>query len=440
MIKKIIFISLIGLVIIFGLENSSRSAYISFFQPGFQVSQEFTDNIYLTDNDKESEWITVISPQFSYEIQGKTSDLSLFYAPGFSFYSDHNEYNSIRHNLSLNGNKQLTKHLSFNLSERFSRTEEPYTRGELPLTREEEESLQERIDYTLRQNREPHYNNDVQARLDYQFGEKDSVSLSYRYSILRDDNPDAEDSDRHSPSLNLSYWLTPHLGLQTGVSYTRGEFSDETDTFDEYEGDIRLIRNFSKFLDGFIEYSHTYLDYKGDDNDYQVYDPSIGINYRFARDAFLTLGIGYYIQDEEDNENETGFNVDLDIGKSWRFKRGAFRLTGGSGYDQTYFGAENLGFTQYYEARGTLTYALARHLSSNISLNYRYSKYTDEDPDRKDHVGTLNAGLTYQWLQWLNISLSDTYRVVDSNYDEEEYKENRVILTVTIAPSPMKVW
>lgn len=439
MIRTALICSLIGLVIFIGLDGYSLAAYISFFQPSLQVSQEFTDNIFLTENNQESDWITVISPTFLYEIQGKTSDLSFSYAPGYSFYKDHDEYNSMRHTLSLDGSKKLAEHLSLSLSEKFFRTEKPYTRGDLSLTREEQEDLYE-LDYTIRQNREPYYNNHLRARLDYQFGKEDTLSLSYRYSIRRDDNPEAEDSDRHSPSLDLTYRISPHLGLQTGASYTRGEFSEDTDTFDNYQVDIKLTRNFSKFLDGFVKYSHTYLDYKDDDDDYQIYNPGLGINYRFARDAFLTLGIGYYIQDEEDNENEKGFNIDLDLGKSWRFKRGAFRLTGASGYDQTYFGAENLGFTQYYEARGNLTYALTRYLSSNLSLNYRYNRYTDQEPERKDHVATLTGGLNYQWLRWLNLGLSDSYRVVESNHNQEDYRENRIILNISMTPSPMKVW
>jgi uncharacterized protein (PEP-CTERM system associated) len=161
------------------------------------------------------------------------------------------------------------------------------------------------------------------------------------------------------------------------------------------------------------------------------------VTWRFAREASLTVGVGYYYRDEQLGEDEDGFHaeIDLDVSKGWKLTpKTMFRFNGGTGYEETYFGSENLGFTTYYEARGTLTHNFARHLSSDLTINYRFNQYKDQEPEREDHVGTFTAGLNYQMTQWLRFSLSGTHRIVESNIEFEDYTENSAMLTVSLVP------
>lgn len=432
----IICLTTICCLLLIGVQGSLAEVQVS-LRPSAIITEEYTDNVNLSEDDEESEFITVISPSVALDVLGKTQGMTLSYVPGFTFYAENDENNTIRHSASLNAWTQLSKHLELTFDNSFTRTEEPYDLEILALTTEEQQRL-DLEDYTLRLNREPHSSYTGVLNLNYQFGKKDDLSFGYRFYSLWDENPEAEDSREHSPYFDLNYWPWPHLGMALTTEYTRGEFSEDTDTFDEWSGSFRLIHNFTKFLDGYIQYAHTVLDFKGEDEDYQVYDPSVGITWRFARDASLNLGLGYYIKDNEQSEDESDVSITGDISKGFDIsQRTSFRVSGGSGYEQAYFGAENLGFTVYYEARGRLTHALTRHLNSDLSINYRRNEFIDLDPEREDDIWSFQGSLSWVMREWAVLSLNDTYRIVDSSVAGKDYKENRVILSLSLIPKPL---
>jgi uncharacterized protein (PEP-CTERM system associated) len=83
-----------------------------------------------------------------------------------------------------------------------------------------------------------------------------------------------------------------------------------------------------------------------------------------------------------------------------------------------------------------LTHALTKRLSADLSIDYRRNEYKDEEPEREDDTWTMQGGLNWQFLERMSLSLKDTYRIVDSNLEEEDYKENKVILSLTYTPKP----
>ena len=205
---------------------------------------------------------------------------------------------------------------------------------------------------------------------------------------------------------------------------------------------MRLLRNFTRHLDGFVRYSHTAINFEGDEEDYQVYEPSVGVDYSFAERGSASVGASYYYQDFDDgpeaSDDESGFLVDADINFSWAKPRWTLALTGSSGYEETRFGSENLGFTIFYGAGAAYSYSLTRRATAELDIDYRFNRYTDEEPEREDHVASIRGGLNYQVLRWLFVNLSDTYRMVESNVDEEQYQENSVILSLTFQPQPFR--
>jgi hypothetical protein len=422
---------------------ASTNASKAFFRPSLTVSEEYTDNLFLTEEDQEPEFLTVVSPRAGFSVGAQRSAWELSYAPGFTFYDQHEELNTVRHSASLSGKHQLSQHLNLTLADRFNRTEEPSRRLDYTMGNQDSEEpipLEERIDYTIRTSREPRYTNDALARLNYRFGAEDRVYAAFNNRIFQDENPEGEDSERYTPSAGFEYWLDSKNGLQGDVSYTRGFFEEQTDDLHNVEGDLRYSHRFDRFLTGFTEYAHLYSGFDDSDDDYHVYNPSAGARYTFARDANLELSLGYFIQERKEGDNESGVTANLDVDKDWSNRRWAFRLSGSSGYEQTYFGSENLGFTQFYQARGALEYSFTKYLRSSLRADYRYSKYLDVDPEREDHVASANGGLTYQATQWMTLSLSDTYRIVDSGKEFGDYQENRVVLSVTVAPGPFALW
>jgi putative beta-barrel porin BBP2 len=411
--------SLMAAMSILFLTASHAVGYQATFTPSISISEEYTDNMDLTNNDEEYEYITSISPGFSFQVFEKTYGASLFYSPSYVHYDRFPENNTWRQNASFSGWSDLSKHTKLTISDTFVRTEDPASEE----------------DRTIRRSREPYYTNSSSVGLDHKISKSDSIALRYLYSFLENTDPEIEDNERHSPSITYSHKFSPYLALDTNVSYNRGQF-ETTDDFDNWNGSLTLANKFTKYLSGSIRYSHTIMDYRGDTEDYKIYDPSIGINYTITEDTFLSLNVGYFIQDRENSDDESGLTLTGSLGKTWEFKRGSINATGSSGYEESYFGSENLGFNRYYEAQASANYRLTKSLTGNIFGSFRRNKYVNQDDNRTDKLKNAGAGLTFNpiTIRWLHLSLNYSYNTVDSTEKENEYDENRVLLSITLSP------
>jgi hypothetical protein len=254
--------------------------------------------------------------------------------------------------------------------------------------------------------------------------------------MLKNDDPNLENNNYEEPSLGLTYWFNSRYGMDVQATYTRGDYSVQSGTPSDSINEIRLsqriMRRFSPTFDVFFQYRHTYADFEGTTPNYHVFEPSLGIEYNLSRTVFLTLSGGYFYQDPERGDAQSGPVVRGDAAK--QFSRGAVRLSGGTGYEEAFFGAQNLGFTKYYDVTLSGTYQLARYLFGDASASYRHNKYFDVN-SREDDQTTFLAGLRYQFTRWLSGSLNYTYHMVDSTLADESYDENRVTLSFTLAPA-----
>jgi hypothetical protein len=289
------------------------------------------------------------------------------------------------------------------------------------------------------------------ANFSHQYGERDSVYAGFEYRRLRqventarggDDN-DNNENDIYTPSAGIEYWFTPQWGFSLDGEYSRRDLKNDDDR-KVVDGDFSLIRNFTRHLDGFIAYNHTYVTYDDEDenSDYQVYRPSLGIRWQLERNAYVRLGVGYYWQDVDnsdnpdvDDSNESGFLLDSEIFRRWDWQRASIDLRGLSGYRQDDTGAEDNGFNIYYDGRLSGQYDFLRRLRGNAFVGYRWSDFPDQENARTDKTLQAGAGIEWQPLEWMFWNLDYEIRDRESNRSEDEYTVNRVILSLTITPS-----
>jgi len=418
---------------IFFIINNAYS-FQADFTPRISVNEEYSDNIYLSSGNKEHDYITSISPGFTLDLPGQRIGATISYEPSFVFYKRETDNNTIRQNAQFSGWSSLSKNTRLELNNSFVRTEDPLEEDDLFL--ETGESLRD-PDHTVRQSREPYYTNTTSLDFIHQFGAADFFRMGYTYDILQNENPEDDDNKSQTSSLGLTCWFLPDMGFETDFSYTSAKYSgtdDPADDSKELQGSLRLIKRFSRHLEGFINYNHVIMDYMGDEEDYQVFDPSIGINYAISDDAHLNIGVGYFIQDREESDGDSGLSLTGDIGKAWDFRRGSIGLTGAMGYDEANLGAENLGFEKYYEIACIGEYALTQRLNANTSYSFRRSKYVDTDENRTDRTSSFGAGFRYAPARWIFLNLNYQYNTVASTDREDEYDENRVVFSISLLP------
>lgn len=419
--------------------------------PRLTLSEEYTDNVDLNPSDRREEWTTVVSPGIDYTALWKTRGLRVSYSPGFAYAAKDRDNSEIRQDLAAYFWDQVTNKLRVRASETLQRTELPYTLKEpvfrrtrtVPTVTEQPEGpsvefqepiVERRTDRTVRRNREPHTESTTVVATDYRFGKRDLFTASYLFGILNNDDPKVEDNRRHSPSLAVTWWPWDHYGMDARFLYERIDYSGKTDYTNDYEAQMRFLREFSEHFKGFVGYRHTVADEPGREKDYQVYEPFVGVDWESSKDFFAALSVGFFYKNNETGSNDGGPTISGDLGKTWRFRRGALRVSGGTGYEQSYGGAENLGYTVYYQAMIAGNYALRKRTDALASFSVVRNEYLDEDPERDDNVYTAAAGLRYRMLRWLYLNMTYSHQKLDSNLNENDYRENRVVMSVSLIP------
>jgi hypothetical protein len=417
------------------------------FQPRVSGTQEYTSNVFLSDDNEEDDWITTVSAGFIARAIAKNSELKVSYDPAYSFYQDFDENDGWRHKANLRGFSNLSKRLRFDIRNNFLRTQDPLDYEDYLILRDKD--VVEEGDPTIRTGRNTFYRNIARSRLTYQFGRDDQVYAGFVWGLLRNNDPQEEDNDSYQPSLGLDYWFGPKFGIETNAAYTRGEFDqdndfvgDPSDDFKNYAGSARFIYRTKTRFSIFAGHRQAYRDFDndvGDSNDYMVYAPSAGFTYIVEKGLNVRLGAGYFYQDVDDEEDEQGIFGDSQIDKTWTYRRGFVNLTGLTGLEQRNFGAQNVGLERYIGARGSAKYDFLRNLSGDISGRYRFSdrvgnadRTGGDDTGKNVHRYNVGAGMDWLPYKWMTIRLGYTFRKVISDQDSDEYDEHRGLLRVTL--------
>jgi hypothetical protein len=420
------------------------------FRPRISASEEYTSNVFLSDDNEKDDYITTVSAGFTATAIGKTGELEVSYDPAYSFYRDFDENDGWTHDAKLHGFSNLTKRTRFDISNRFLRTQDPLAEEDILALRDGR--VVQEGDTTVRQGRQTYYRNTASTRISHQFGQDDLVYAGFLYSLLRNNDSQEEDNDRYQPEVGLNYWFGPKFGIESNATYTKGNFDQDSDfvgegtsDFDNWAGTLRGIHRVTTHFSVFAQHNQIYRDFDrndADDNDYLVYAPSAGINYVVEEGLNLRLGLGYFIQQIDGDDDNQGFFSNSQIDKTWMYRRGSISLAALTGMDQNDFGSENVGLERYVAAQGSANYQFARILGGYVNGFYRYSdtvgntgRNAAEDTGENVHRYRAGAGFILEPLRWMEIRLGYTFNKLNSNDETDEYTEHRGLLKITLSPS-----
>jgi hypothetical protein len=277
------------------------------FTPSLTLSEEYTDNLFMTPDNETDEYITTAGLGLTGQVIWRTAGLELNYSPSYIKHDDNDDNDSWRHSASLSAWKTIKQNTQCELRNTYLRTSDPVDNS--GAIDPDDPTIGPEIESDInRRGRREYYRNVTNARVSHQFGSNDSFYVAYRYSILRDEDipigQTVSDNDISTPSAGLTYNFTPRFGMELDASYAISDYEEQNDR-DEFSGGIRLLNNFSRTLSGFFAYSHTILDYDEDTSeDYKIYRPSIGFEVSLKENAGISIDAGYYNQDFETSKNE----------------------------------------------------------------------------------------------------------------------------------------
>jgi hypothetical protein len=395
--------------------------------PHIYVEQQYDDNLFVTEDDEEDDFATVISPGITMRYETPTRRIDLDYEYRRLYYYEFTELDYDDHRGRLVAGIDFGPRLSVGVRNLFIRSEDPI---ELTGT-----GQFERPSIRIGE-RNTYIRNILEPEATVRFGERNSLRLGYRNEILRNDADDVADQDTNAYNALLTFRLNTHSGLEGYWQYIDQSY-DSTDPPQpprDYDGnDIRgrYTYYFNPITSAFIQYLYYQRDFDdpaGGFPDYKVHNPSIGFSRGLLENINLEASAGYEYRDVRDKSNEKAFFGRLDL--SGQYKELELRLYGSTGFGEDLDSAESFGFNQFWAAGADFTYQLLQRLFASASGYFEKDDY--KDIDRVDKYYTARGNLTYQPLQWLFLTFLYEYTERDSNVDFESFTNNRYFFRVTV--------
>ena len=430
------------------ISGNAMSAQL-LFTPSVKVSEEYNDNIDLDRKNKKDDFITRVSLGFTADLLEQTAGLSLSYNPSYNFYADNSDNNYWQHVLNARLWNDFSRSTRLELSNYFLYSQDP-------LDDDDVEDNQGNI--VVRGNdrqrtQDTYYRDLATARLNHRFGVEDRIYAQFVYGINEYNNPDDEDSQEIAPSVGLIYWFTQWTGMELVGGYTRGLYDEQDSSdFSNYDGRLRLNHRVSPRFGIYGQYRQIYRDWDQQgfvntdgnndgevENNYNVYAPSAGVFYEFDQDLTASLGLGWYYQQIENEDDQNGPYVSSDINKLWSAPGWSLRARGSTGIDSEDFSDQNQGFRRFVRADLIGRYDFTRQLFGDARLGFGYSDFINDT--EKDYRYTARVGLGYTVFRWMTVRLDYEFNKLDEINGDDDYEQNRVYATITLQPDlPWRLW
>jgi len=150
------FLPIYALITVLTINSQAFSAQFTIV-PQTSAAATYTDNVNLTKDDKEDDFIITLWAGITAQLLGKTSGASLSTDIGYSFYDQNSDNNAFRLPLNFQAWTQPTKNTRINFINRFLRTEDP--EGDEAVVSEEDGEILVPVDTTVRRGRDPYWTN-----------------------------------------------------------------------------------------------------------------------------------------------------------------------------------------------------------------------------------------------------------------------------------------
>jgi hypothetical protein len=407
------------------------------FYPYITAQEEYSTNIFLSPNtDKMDDWITTVTPGLRfYHLEAGRLGIDLDVNGGYNYYAKNHEFSYWSAEGRLDAWYALTPRLTFRVRDYLVRSdaareniydsaslydsEGNYIGGSTPDLY---------LLATQRGVQAIYLRNVVEPSLEYRWGRENLVSLLYRNNIYENQNSLFEDSVENTINPLLNYWFDIRNGITLEYRLTSGRFQTSPNLVGN-EVRFRYTHRIDSKLSFFGEYTFENYHFDSPGVDYDVHNPSLGMEYRFSPTLTGLLQGGYYWQlaDSEDAESKGPF---FRVSLIQRGQKTSYVLFGEGGYTQDYFTSQNLGFEKYYRAYGSVTHRPTQRLEFQVSGSMERPWYSDT---RKDWIWDTRVSASYSLFRWLTVALEGGYRGANSNFDGLGYTEYRGIFRITIA-------
>ena len=436
--------------------HAEVGSILSKFHPYIALQEEYSDNINLTSANRKDDFITTVAPGLRFSTSPLTPSLmpgqivatpllkpgwvvtpgqfpqpppvpdpwgvDLNYLLGLVFYAKNPELNYVSHAGTLNTWYTFDRRFTVRLRDNFIRSEEP---------REREFAAGAPADQFLigvQRERAVYTRNVLEPTVDYQFGREDLISLYYRNNIYQTESSSSQNSQENYINPRLIYWFDIRNGVELEYGLTRGDFDRSPDLWG-HMARARYMYRFDPRTSIFGDYIYLRRDFEPLGIDYNVHNPTIGIQHAFSPTLTAIAQAGYYWSIPESGSTTQGISYSL--GLTQAMERTTLTFFSQGGYRENYFTAQNLGFTQYYRSIARISHQFTERTNSSLSGSY---EIVDQSSGQRDNIWRIYGNAYYLALKWLAFSLTLSYLEDDSNVATAGYRESRAALWVILYP------
>jgi len=392
--------------------SQAESAGVS-FKPSIVLREEYDDNIFLTDDDRKSDYITRILPSFHIDYKTPFWDLNSDYTLNWWYYANLRDSKN-SHNLKLESQVRIIRNLLYlDMSDTYSSV---VLNPRRPST-----------DINLDVNRTDSNNAMISPYVKYQINPLISLSTGYRYNNIWYRRGDAVNRQMHTGYATVEYLYNRQLKTSLSAEYTddRPESNPLDKPNNQTAVSLRAIYTLTPRtdVDGSLGYRWIHFS-DGRKKNMPVYNALI--TYRFhetgrieltanstftpspelgtleSRTGQLTIVYGkpfvinssiFYRRDkyiERDQQDDTvGVTLGLEHKPNPRL---TYKVSGR--YEHGKFLPEKRK-RDTYGASGEVSYALTNMASISLSYNHTRQNEDLELNDYRDNIIAVQAKITY---------------------------------------------
>lgn len=378
-------------------------------KPSLSVSEEYTDNVFESNLNKRSDYITRLQPGLALKYNAPLWDWDLGYGFDYRYYVRGSRNDDTTHNINAKG---LVKIIDEVL---FLELSDVYKRVSLDVTRDN-------TNESLYSNQSDQNIGIVSPYLVLHPTSHLTLKTGYRYINTWYKDPQAIDKQDHIGFINSSYELTSKFFLTVDYTFTR-EIPLSNSSFYRHEA---YLGPRYEYADKSFIYARGGIIASDYDNGIDYFNPSwnAGITHVFdTMTADLSMGMKYSDDPLGNSTLDTSYNISL----TKNLQRGSLTLRGS--YTEFLDANTDRLKNKRYSGGFTGAYELVQDLRASLGLTYEnYENLLRNGTTDKYFV---DCGLNYNFGKELTVGL--TYKYIDYSsaaIDTDNKQINRVILEV----------
>lgn len=358
---------------ILGGANGLARAQTIILSPSLAISEEYDDNVFLSPTDRQSDFVTSVSPGLRLAVKEYPWDVTMAVSARGIYYVNRPELNSTTDNQDggLTIEYRPTPRFTASVTDTFSRSFNP---GEVDP------------EIGIITGRFRSYSNTAAPALSYQLNPLTRIRLDYAFRIFRSDSSLAEDSDTH-------------------------------------EAGVFVEREFTPRTSGTFRYTFSHFQPEGNPAS-DAHLPRVGLAHALSPTIRVSADAGPLLIERSDGSTE------ITVGGSLRYNQQFTRGSLSVAYDRSAQVAGVIGevvTTQGLTA--SLRFSATRAVTVGLDSAVRLTE--SEDATRDFRVYEAGIRLDYRVLEWLSVNAGYRYTRQDDRTGPLDLYRNVVFLGLT---------